>query len=64
MDPELAEIRARIWGMDNAATQIAVSVFLDRFLPRFLDYCASSSAHLSTLDGNGKAGTVSDDDDD
>jgi hypothetical protein len=64
MDPELAEIRASIWGMDNAATQIAVSVFLDRFLLRFLDSCASSSAHLSTLDGNSEPGTVSDDDDD
>lgn len=64
MDPELAEIRASVWGMDNAATQIAVSVFLDRFLPRFLDGCASSSAHLTALDGNGESGTVSDDDDD
>jgi hypothetical protein len=64
MDPEIAEIRASLWGMDNAATQIAVSVFLDRFLPRFLDCCASSSAHLSTLDRNGESGTVSDDDDD
>ena len=64
MDPELAEIRASIWGMDNAATQIAVSVFLDRFLPRFLDGCASSSAHLTALDGTGESGTVSDDDDD
>jgi hypothetical protein len=64
MDPELAEIRASVWGMDNAATQIAVSVFVDRFLPRFLDGCASSTAHLSTLDGNSESGTVTDDDDD
>src|SRR3954454_3637645 len=27
MDPDLAEPRASIWGMDNATTQIAVSVF-------------------------------------
>ena len=62
MDPDLVEMRS-IWGMDNVATQIAVSVFLDRFLPRFLDYCAASSAHLSTLDGNGDPGTASNDDD-
>jgi hypothetical protein len=37
MDPDLAELRASIWGMDNASTQIAVSVFVDRFLPRFLE---------------------------
>ena len=36
IDPDLTEISASIWGMDNAATQIAVSVFLDRYLPRFL----------------------------
>lgn len=41
MDPELTEPHASIWGMDNATTQIAVSVFLNRFLPRFLDRCAS-----------------------
>jgi hypothetical protein len=64
MDPEMAEIRASVWGMDNVATQIAVSVFLDRFLPRFLDCCASSTAHLSTLDGNGDPGTTGNDDDD
>ncbi len=38
MDPELAEPRCQHLGpMDNASTQIAVSVFVDRFLPRFLD---------------------------
>ena len=41
MDPDLAEPRVSIWGMDNSTTQIAVSVFLDRFLPRFLERCAS-----------------------
>jgi hypothetical protein len=40
MDPDLAEVRASIWGMDNASTQIAVSVFVDRFLPRFLEQAA------------------------
>ncbi len=41
MDPELAEPRASIWGMDNPYTQIAVSVFIERFLPRFLDQAAA-----------------------
>jgi hypothetical protein len=40
MDPDLSEPRASIWGMDNASTQIAVSVFVDRFLPRFLEHAA------------------------
>jgi hypothetical protein len=64
MDPELTEIRASIWGMDNATTQIAVSVFLDRFLSRFLERCATSTAYLSSLDGDNESGTVADDDDD
>ncbi len=63
MDPDLTEIRASVWGMDNATTQIAVSVFLDRFLPRFLDRCATSTAHLSSLDGSNESGTMTDDDD-
>ena len=41
MDPDLDEPRASIWGMDNATTQIAVSVFVERFLPRFLERCAA-----------------------
>jgi hypothetical protein len=41
MDPDLEEPRASIWGMDNATTQIAVSVFIERFLPRFLEHCAT-----------------------
>ena len=40
MEPDLAQPRVSIWGMDNATTQIAVSVFVDRFLPRFLERCA------------------------
>lgn len=50
MDPDLEESRASVWGMDNSTTQIAVSVFLDRFLPRFLEHCASSTPNLSDLD--------------
>ena len=42
MDPDLDEPRASVWGMDNPTTQIAVSVFIDRFLPRFLDHCAAA----------------------
>jgi hypothetical protein len=64
MDPDLSEPRASIWGMDNSTTQIAVSVFVDRFLPRFLDRCATSTAHLSTLDGDSETSTGTDDDDD
>ncbi len=41
MDPDLKPPHASVWGMDNANTQIAVSVFLDRFLPRFLAHHAS-----------------------
>ena len=66
MDPDLAEPRASIWGMDNASTQIAVSVFVDRFLPRFLDRCATVPAHLSSFDSDGEseAGNRHHDDDD
>jgi hypothetical protein len=42
MDPDLKELRASIWGMDNPNTQLAVAVFLQRFLPRFLDHCAAA----------------------
>jgi hypothetical protein len=41
MDPLLLFPRASVWGMDNATTQIAVSVFVDRFLPRFLETAAA-----------------------
>jgi hypothetical protein len=50
MDPGLDEPRASVWGMDNSTTQIAVSVFLDRFLPRFLEHCVSSAPNLTDLD--------------
>jgi hypothetical protein len=60
MDPDLAEPRASIWGMDNASTQIAVSVFVDRFLPRFLDRCATVPAHLSSFHTDGETGAGTD----
>ena len=50
MDPDLDEPRASIWGMDNATTQIAVSVFIERFLPRFLEHAAASSQSAADLD--------------
>jgi hypothetical protein len=52
MDPDLDEPRASIWGMDNATTQIAVSVFIERFLPRFLEHCAKDASNLPDLDDN------------
>jgi len=50
MDPDLDEPRVSVWGMDNPTTQIAVSVFIDRFLPRFLDRCASAPQTPPDLD--------------
>jgi hypothetical protein len=41
MDPDLVDPRVSIWGMDNATTQIAVQVFIDRFLARFLERAAA-----------------------
>jgi len=40
LDPDLSDLKASIWGMDNASTQIAVSVFVERYLPRFLEQAA------------------------
>jgi hypothetical protein len=64
MDPELAEPRASIWGMDNPTTQIAVSVFIDRFLPRFLERCATISAQFILPEGEGEPGNELDENDD
>ena len=60
MDPELAEPHASVWGMDNPTTQIAVSVFLDRFLPRFLERCATVPP--ASLDGDDDGDADPDDD--
>ena len=49
MDPDLDDRRVSIWGMDNATTQIAVAVFLDRYLSRFLESCPTSPS-LTDLD--------------
>ena len=64
MDPNLSEPRASIWGMDNASTQIAVAVFVDRFLPRFLKRCATIPAHLFPSDPDSESSADVDDDDD
>ena len=50
MDPDLNEPRVSIWGMDNPTTQIAVSIFLDRFLPPFLERCTLVPATSFDLD--------------
>jgi hypothetical protein len=53
MDPDLDELRVSIWGMDNATTQIAVSVFVQRFLPGFLERCAAEPPEPIDLDDAG-----------
>src|SRR5262245_31431312 len=62
MDPDLTDPRASVWGMDNATTQIAVSVFIDRFLPPFLERCATTDARL--IPPEGEPGADLDDEDD
>jgi hypothetical protein len=60
MDPDLTEVRASVWGMDNATTQIAASVFVERFLPRFLDRCATVPAQIASLESDGGMETETD----
>ncbi len=50
MDPDLDEPRVSIWGMDNATTQLAVAVFLERFFPRFFEHCATLPPNPIDLD--------------
>lgn len=50
MDPDLEEPRASVWGMDNATTQLAVAVFLDRLFPRFLEHSATLPSNPDGLD--------------
>jgi hypothetical protein len=50
MDPDLDDPRASIWGMNNASTQIAVSVFIERFLLRFLEHCATLAPESDDVD--------------
>ena len=46
MDPDLDEPRVSLWGMDNPTTQIAVAVFLDRFLTPLLDHVATLAPEI------------------
>jgi hypothetical protein len=50
MDPDLSELRVSIWGMDNSTTQIAVSAFIQRYLPRFLERCQSETTNPIDLE--------------
>ena len=50
MDPDLDELRASLWGMDNPTTQIAVSAFIQRLLPRFLERCVAEAPDPIDLD--------------
>ena len=63
MDPDLTDPRVSVWGMDNATTQIAVSVFIDRFLPPFLERCATTEARLNSPEGEPEAEPDDEDDD-
>ena len=36
MDPELRNLQASVWGMDNETTLRAMDVFLDRYLDQFM----------------------------
>jgi hypothetical protein len=50
MDPDLDDPHVCIWGMDNANTQIAVSLFVDRFLPFFLDQVLTADLDPTDID--------------
>ena len=52
MDPDLEEPHVSIWGMDNPLTQVAVSAFLRRFAPRFLEHCATAEIDVEGLDAD------------
>ncbi len=62
MDPDLVEPRASIWGMDNASTQIAASMFVERYLPKFLDRAATMPVGVESEDEDDE--TEDDEDDD
>ena len=62
MDPDHNEPRVSVWGMDNPTTQIAVAVFLDRFLAPFLERCTLVPATSFDLDDEGEGETETDSD--
>jgi hypothetical protein len=64
MDPDLEEPHASVWGMDNPDTQIAVSLFLQRFLPRFLERSLALAPDLPDLDDIEAEAEDEDDEDD
>lgn len=65
MDPTFEELRASIWGMDNAKTQLAVAVFLERYLTPFLEACSKHSfdTPLFDLDADAEVDPDGDDED-
>jgi hypothetical protein len=64
MDPTFEELRVSIWGMDNAKTQIAVAVFLERYLSSFLEACSKHAFDTSLFDPDADAEVDPDGDDD
>jgi hypothetical protein len=52
MDPDLDDLRVSIWGMDNATTQVAVSAFAQRYLPRYLERCQADAPDPSDLEND------------
>lgn len=56
MQPDIEELKASIWGMDNPDTQIAVSAFLQRYLTPFLE------RYLALAEQEPDLGLVSDSD--
>lgn len=63
MDPDLDEAHVSVWGMDNASTQIAVSAFLQRFFPRFLEHCLHHTPVPDETDDDEETEDDGDDDD-
>lgn len=60
LDPDQEDAQASIWGMDNSTTQIAVAVFLDRFLPQFLERCAAIAPNSPDADDESESELDSD----
>ena len=63
MDPDLVEPRVSIWGMDNASTQVAASMFVDRYLGRFLDRAAQLPVGIESEDEDESDDETEEDDD-
>lgn len=63
MDPDLVEPRVSIWGMDNASTQVAASMFVERYLSRFLDRAATLPVGIEVDDEDESDSDETEDDD-